>query len=415
MKRSLSAVLHGLGLLTAFGAGWFLKPASSPDSPSQSLQSPVKFSQGAIPLLSQKTKPTAKTSSNWLENTTTHVAAIRAAVKPGEVNKVLLAKLEESLNLTSLTQRSATWQALILEMRAEDVVAVRELILLRNSKGQRLGNDENAFMHQWGKVDGRTAADEMANQPGIQDVMTGWAEMNAPAATAWLESQTARDVYRKAFAGIVEGLYAVDPPAAEALLLARAKDFGNDDIMARGVEFRQAQEGFAGAKQWLAQVCASDAPDGFKYANCSALFSISNNDRPGQQEVLWDLVQPWQNEPWLPRNAGAFLGTWWAEKNPAEGFNQVLRMTSTDAADDAIDYLARTWAKADAPAFSEWLSLHAEHPSFDSAAWHLARTLHRTDPYAAKAWARQIKDPKLRSEAEVPPASDPPDPFASGE
>ena len=411
MKPPLPAVLYGTGLLLAFGAGWFFKPASFPNN-TAALSRPALRPGPPIP--QKSANALAASGVNWLDAASADVAAVRAAKLPGVVNQVLIDKLKAALDITDKYQRQASWQCLITEMRPEDAIALKDLF---NDPGQGSGYNRGAefasFLHHWGRIDGAAAAaSNSLNGIYIQMVTGGWAEKNAAEALAWLDSQAPETVYRNAFDGIIDGMFTVNSPAAEALLLYRAGDPRLGDTLAKAVENRQAREGFDAARQWFAGIAVSDAAEAFKRENFSALVSINNAADPIQKKIVLDLVQPYLNQPWLPANAGEVLGEHWAGTDPVGGFQRMLEMTCAGTQKSAAESLARIWARADAPSLSVWLRDNTNHPQFDLAASYLALTLQTSDPEAARAWAARIKNPDLKSRAMQPTLADP---FAIGQ
>ena len=242
--------------------------------------------------------------------------------------------------------------------------------------------------------------------------MVGWAEKNAEQALAWLESQAPAKQYRESFAGIAEGLFALDPRAAESLLLSRADDARLEDVLARVVENRQAREGFESAKRWFSDIASGDAADAFKRENFDSLISINDSDEPNRKQVIPNLVQQYQNQAWLSKKAGSVLGEYWAGTDPEGGMHQILEMRSIPAMKSAAESLAGQWSERNPQTLSIWLTGNRSHPMFDQAAYRLTRSLQTNDPEAAQAWANQIKDTDLKSRVLEPQTSDP---FASGE
>ena len=414
MKPPLPAVLYGTGLLFAFGAGWFFKPAANPDN-AAALSHPVLPAKRPGPPIPQKpASASAASAENWLDAASADVAAVRAAKQPGEVNQVLIDKLKAALDINDRFQRQASWQSLITEMRPEDAMALKELFT-EFEKGRRYGRgiEFESFLHHWGRIEGAAAATSNSSNPMyIQMVTAGWAEKNAAEALAWHDWQAPEALYRNSFDGIIDGMFTVDPPAAEALLLTRAGDPRLGDTLAKAVENRQAREGYDAARQWFAGIASSDAAEAFKQENFSALVSINNSAEPIQKKILLDFVQPYLNQSWLPANAGEVLGEYWAGTDPVGGFQRMLEMTCAGTQKSAAESLARIWARTDAPSLGVWLKDNSNHPQFDLAASYLALTLQTSDPEAAQAWALKIKDPEVKAKAFLPP---PEDPFASGQ
>lgn len=182
-------------------------------------------------------------------------------------------------------------------------MALKELFT-EFEKGRRYGRgiEFESFLHHWGRIEGAAAATSNSSNPiYIQMVTAGWAEKNAAEALAWHDWQAPEALYRNSFDGIIDGMFTVDPPAAEALLLTRAGDPRLGDTLAKAVENRQAREGYDAARQWFAGIASSDAAEAFKQENFSALVSINNSAEPIQKKILLDFVQPYLNRPgYLP-------------------------------------------------------------------------------------------------------------------
>lgn len=412
MKPPLPAILYSTGLLLAFGAGWFLKQAVSPDNSAALSHSALPAKRPAPPIPQTPSDPEGADGGNWLEAASADVAAVRAAMQPGVINNALIDKLRAALELQDVSHKHSRWQALIAEMKREDVLAVQSIFLERRKNGQF--DDRtlyDSFVHRWGMIDGPAAAASSAasvEEGYNQTIMSGWAKKNAAQAKDWLEAQDFNPyLYNQYLRGIVDGLFVIDPDAAEALLLSRGSDARLHDFLSNAIQKRQGREGFESAKKWFSEIASREAPDAFKRENLSAFILVNSGTEPGRDAELIILSQKYQNEDWLPQSAGNLLGKFYAESNPAAGLQALMELKSVTARQAAAEVLVEKWAQSDPVNMSLWLANHPDHILFDQTASELARRLLSSDPEAAQAWAGQIKDAKLKSRASEPSIEDP--------
>ena len=412
MKPPLPAILYSTGLLLAFGAGWFFKPASCPENTAALFQPALPAKRPGLPIPQKPVNASTASGENWLDAAIADVAAVRAAMEPGVMNQVLMDKLKATLDLQDVPHQRSRWQALITEMKREDVLAVQSIFLERRKNGQF--DDRNiydSFVHHWGMIDGPAAAASSAasiEEGYMQTIMSGWAKKNAGQAKDWLEAQDFNPyLYNQCFRGIVDGLFEIDPGAAEALLLLRGSDARLQDFLSNAIQKRQGREGFESTKEWFSKIASRDAPDAFKRENLSAFILVNAHTEPGRHAELIILAQKYQDKEWLPQSAGNLLGKFYAESDPAAGMQPIMEMKSVTARQAAAEVLGEKWAQSDPGSMSLWLANHPDHILFDQAASELARRLLSSDPEASQAWAEQIKDSKLKSRASEPPFEDP--------
>lgn len=427
MKSSLRAILYGTGLLLAFGGGWWLKPAIAPDG--SALPTPANADLPAkrpsAPTTQKPANVLAVPGGNWLEAAYADVAAVRAAMQPGVVNQVLIKKLNDTLNLSDKYQRLASWQGLLTEMQPVDALAVKELLNGWAKEGRWAAEEFRAFLYQWGSIDGATAAASAVGKGGnnafmdekIGVVLEGWCRRDADAAIAWLKMQGIDNVNPvAAISGSFQGLASMNFGAAEAWLLNNFAESPTTHFLAQPAMFKVQQEGLSAAGAWFTQIAGGDYPQAYKCENLNALIEAaqrleSMNAYKGPTTL--DLLTPYKHEPWLPANAGQAMGKHWAENEPVTGMAEIQKMTSPEAKKAATMQLSQLWAASEPESFSVWLTENRSHPMFDQAAYQLTLSLKTTDPEGARAWAAQIKDPALKSDAAKPAPPDPFDPFAS--
>ena len=415
MKPPLPAVLYGTGLISAFAAGWFLKSTAHPEITLALAAHPAQPPGVRTP--PKSAHPLAASGASWLDAASADLAAVRAAVQPGVVNQVLLEKLKAILELPDENQRTPRWQSLITAMRPEDAEAMQELFYSLHKEGRWFDPEFLAFAIQWGRVDGAHAVLMGSDQQSdIYGVMVGWAQEDAAGATAWLMNPQNFAVYLpSAASGLFQGIAAVDPGAAEALVIANAGNPRFESILYSLAQMKISQMGLAGAETWFDQLAQKPVPDALKLKSFETL-----------QEARWrqhklglldtpagaSLPERHMAAPWLPESAGEILGWDCSQENPEAGIVKIDRITSSKAQKSATESLLSGWADNDFGSLSLWLKGNREHPIFDQAAYHLVRKIQGMEPVAAKEWAHQIKDADLRERATE---LDPLDPFSTGE
>lgn len=402
MNPPLRALLYGTGLLFAFAAGWLLKPTAHPETGALA-RAAHRSQPPGVRTPSKSAHPLAASGESWLDAASADLTAVRAAMQPGVVNQVLLDKLQEVLNIPDKFQRAATWQGLMNEMRPEDALAVRDIFSGLNEEGRRSAQEFQSFLHQWGRIDGATAAptlgEALFEDGKLLGVMVGWGERDPHAALTWLKSQHAEfSGCNLVLSGVLEGMAATDPGAAETMLMENANNPEFKNILGRLAGIRVEQGGLAAALNWFSQLAATPGPDSFKEASLTTLMQLAEKSGilTGGTPIP---LAAYDREPWFPENAAQALGKAWAEKDPIAGVAEIQKMTSPEAKKTAVRNLSVWWAAGSPESLSIWLTENGGHPMFDEAAYELTRTLHPTDPEAGRAWGAQIKDPALKSKA----------------
>jgi hypothetical protein len=400
VKPSTITRFYGLSVCFAFGAGWFLKTVSIPDSASD-LSSPTVAARRAGPAMPTKPAgPPGFSHQNWLDAVSPDLAAVRTAAQPGVVNQVLIDKLEAILSLGDPSIRNPQWQTVLTAMRAVDAVAIKELFRAKAREGRHFESEFEAFCHRWGQLDGAVAAPVIVSEYAgkesvVSKVMQGWGSRDTRAALAWVDQQ--QGISKGISLGaIVEGLGHRSPSDAEALILANP---GNPDLQrfqGRVAAMKVAQEGLAGALPWFDQIASSGSPDKYKQSNLETLLKIINQGSDSHQSIA--LARRYADRAWLPASAGEEIGLAYLGQDPPAVLNQIGEMPSIEAQKTATRIILNQWGPE---AASEWLAENPQHPVFDTGALVLVESLAKTDPEAAAAWASQIKDGRMKSFADT--------------
>lgn len=411
MKPPHRATLYGTGLLLAFGAGWFFKPAPSPDKTAALCPPALPSKKSGPPIPQKPVKALAAPGANWLDAAAADVAAVRAAMQPGVVNQVLIDKLENVLNLTDRFQRLASWQGLMTEMQPEDAPLVRGIFRERDKEGRWAAEELKIFLHQWGSIDGSAAATAISKEGKddeyLPDIMSGWGKLNAEEALAWLKSRESIGADAEALLSIYKGLASISLEAGESFLMAHSNDLAFRNIIPEASTTRVNQQGIHQARNWFKQVEQSSAPEIYKKGNFKALIDLT--ERLESETAVLDLILPYQNKPWLPEDAGKMLATHWFLEDHIDALAKIEKLNSPDAKEGAAVYLMWNWARRDSETLSGWLNHNQNHPLFDHGAYQLIETIRATDAEAALLWSGKIKNESLRFKAMNPE----PDPFAS--
>ena len=419
MKPPLPAVLYGTGLISAFVAGWFLKSTAHPEITLAQAAHPAQPPGVRTP--PKSAHPLAASGASWLDAASADLAPVRAAMQPGVVNQVLIAKLNIVLELSDEHQRAARFQHLLTAVRPEDALALRKLFHDLREDGRWFDKEFAAFTVQWGRIAGPHAA-ILSSGSGIErnmefyGVISGWGEQDAAAAFDWLLLQKSPDIgFSVAWSGLFQGIASVHPEKAEALLVSNSNDPRFTPYLGTLVKVRISQAGLKGGQALVEQIARGNVPDNYKAANFEVLAeAIEHNIQRGigEETDRVDFAQKFIGAAWLPKRAGELLGTEWARQDPAAGISAIAKMLSPGAQAAAASSLTTDWASSDPTSLSVWLAENRTHPLFDQAAFHLARTIRKTDPEAAQAWDDQIKEPTFKTKLND---SERDNPFATGE
>ncbi len=396
MKLPAVTLHYGICALIGFGAGWFVKSASTPDN---AVAPAGVAKRSGHPWPSRPAGPLSSSRQNWLDAASLDIAAIRTAVQPGTVNQVLIDKLEAILSLGDPSIRNPQWQTVLTAMRAEDAMAIKELFRAKAKEGRHFESEFEAFCHRWGQLDGAVAAPIIVSEYAGKEqivirVMQGWGSRDAPAALAWVDQQPGINKGINTGA-IVEGLGQRSPSDAESLILA---NFGNPDLerfQGRIAAMKVAQEGLGGALPWFDQTASAGLPDKYKQSNLESLLKIINQGGDSNQAIA--LARRYADRAWLPASAGEEIALAHLGEDPPAALNEIGEMPSRDAQRTATRLILNHWGPE---ATSEWLAGNPQHPVFDTAAYVLVESLAKTDPEAAAAWASQIKDQNMKSFAD---------------
>ncbi len=396
MQRTSFTCLYGLSVCLAFGAGWFLKTVSIPDTATP-LSSPTGGAKRAgPPNPTRRAGPPGSSRQHWLDAASSDLAAVRTAAQPGLVNQVLIDTLDAILSLGDPSIRNPQWQTVLTAMRAGDAMAIKELFRVKAREGRYFESEFEAFCHRWGQLDGAVAApiivSEFAGKESIvSKVMQGWGSLDAVAALSWVDQQPGSSRSMNTGA-IVEGLGHRNPRDAETLILANP---GNPDLQrfqGRVAAMKVAQEGLAGALPWFDQIASSGSPDNYKQSNLETLLKIINQGSDSNQSIA--LARRYADRAWLPASAGEEIGLAHLGEDPPAALNEIGAMPSIEARKTATRIILNQWGPE---ATSEWLAGNPQHPVFDTGALVLVESLAKTDPAAAAAWASQIKDDRMKS------------------
>ena len=395
MNPPLRAALYGTGLLSAFAAGWLLKPTAHPETGALA-RAAHRSQPPGVRTPSKSAHPLAASGESWLDAASADLAAVRAAMQPGVVNQVLIDKLGGILSIGDASARSPQWQTVLTAMRAEDASAIKELFRAKAKDGRHFDSEFEAFCHRWGQLDGPAAAKSIVGEYAgkeqiVTKVMQGWGSRDAGAALAWASQQPGIS-QGTSIGAIVEGLGQRRVREAEALILANPGNPAFERIQGRIAALMVAQEGLSGTLPWFDQIAGGDSPDKFKKANLETLLKIANQSTDSSQAI--QLARQYADRAWLPSAAGDQIGLAYLGQDPASSLGEIAKMPSTDAQTTATRIILDQWGPE---ATSEWLVANPQHPLFDTGALQLVEALAKTDPEAAAAWAAQIKDQKMHS------------------
>lgn len=401
MKIRRPVILYALGLSAAFGLGWMVKPET--EGAANSGMSPVSRAVGenaggqagssARSAAMTQTGETV-TEKNWVEIAARDMAEVQAAMKPGEVNAVLVAKLHAVLNIGEPSIRMPRWQALLAAMRPEDVEAVRDIFHQNDKEGRWWTDEFSAYWQQRGIVDGAVAAEAFANgkyADRLASFMAGWGRSDPGAALEWVRGHPGKFNTQEALRNLVYGAGNKKASEAEALLLANAGDPQLQFLYDRVAHMKVYQEGMSGAKPWFEQLAAGSAPDNYKQSNMRTLVNLMSERTGGASAA--EFAGKFVSEPWLPPEAGSALAREW-KGAPADNLAKLEKIASPQAQQAAGAVLASQWAAHDVEGLSLWLTMNRTHPFFQEGTRALVKEVASTDPEAAKAWSKKIREPE---------------------
>lgn len=420
MKLPFPAVLYGTGLLLAFGAGWFFKAAAFPEdaAPVSMPAIPVKPSS---PLAQKPGSTLPNPIGQGLEAALADVAAVRAAMRPGVVNQVLLSRLKDVIALQDENARSTRWRALMETMRSEDVSAVRKLWWHEFSQGRRWDGMETPVYHQWGRLDGLRAAEltekEGLGKDALNAVLAGWACVESEAALAWVKHNSGKVESPAAVKAMVNAMAAESPAAALQFIRAHAGKSEFAGVLRMEMDFAIRQKGLTAAAAAFDEIARSSLPDDYKTANLRTLSDYYRKaylgGSPGSaiNKDLMQLTQRHLGETWFPADEAIRMGYILAIQAPESGVETLAQFTNAKSREIFAETLFDEWGRKKPESLSQWLTENKGHAEFDRAAFRLVVHLSQSNPEAAQAWAGEIRNPGYRKY--LPGLLNPPPPAAS--
>lgn len=417
MKPPLTAALHGTGLLLAFAAGWWLKPAASP-GPEASLHPVLPVKPIADPPFQKTPKASAASGAKWLDAAAADVAAVRLAMQPGMVNQVLLDKLEAVLRLHDESVRLTRWRALMETMRKEDAPAVLALWRKEFTGGRKTEGVEDLFWHQWGRLNGSHAVDlawKDYGETAATNVLAGWACVQPEAALAWMTQNGGKVGRPAAIKTMVSAMAADSPASAIQFIRAHVEEPDFKESLGLEMDFAVRERGLAVAASSFEEIARSSLPDNYKKAN---LYNLAGHfqqashwseppGNPNSNESTAILLK-YLGEGWFSPILADDLARRIAASNPESGVAQLNRFTNEKGRETFAYNLFDDWSIKDPLSLSQWLTRNRDHAEFDRATFRLVLSTSQSDPEAAKAWAAQIQNPEYLQN--IPEVLKPPTP-----
>ena len=129
-----------------------------------------------------------------------------------------------------------------------------------------------------------------------------------------------------AASGLFQGIAAVDPGAAEALIIANSGNPRFESILSSLAQTKISQMGLAGAEAWFDQLAQKPVPDALKLNSFETIQKARWKQHSlGLLETSAGASLPERHmaAPWLPESAGVSLGHGWAWENPEAGIVKI--------------------------------------------------------------------------------------------
>lgn len=274
------------------------------------------------------------------------------------------------------------------------------------SEGRTHDTEWHLMLERVGEVAGADAITEVLGPTHLGDMdqarglLTGFADADAKAAHAWLETQPpeAQDQLRRS---LIEGMARTDSKAALALSVALPHRVENLEGIVAGA---MQHGGFREAEGLLASLTSrADVPDSVKYAvfHQLAQAQIHSADTAGDPARTLAWFEPYLGAAYIgQQSTGTLIST--AAKAGAPAVMNWLdthadRMTppQTGAAFTAI---AASWQAQAPEQFMAWMNANPDHPQYDAMAQTTASSFLRNGQIEnAQQWAVTIRDPQMRA------------------
>lgn len=230
-------------------------------------------------------------------------AAADALIEEGEfAGKSIVEALGAILQNPDEELREQKFRTLLAKMTAADAPGIQKLFTDANKLGRWFIPECHAFMAQWAKIDGPSAADWAVKNyhpyesPLVQRIMGGWVRGNPQQAVDWLNTAEMPDwMHDSAMEGLVKGLAMQNIEMASDLALANLDSPAAKNMTSAILDsYVHRENGLASAEAWLKTIKSDDS------ALKPALFSqlMDRTLRAGDFVAGAALVARTANEPW---------------------------------------------------------------------------------------------------------------------
>jgi len=163
------------------------------------------------------------------------------------------------------------YQVICLEtMRREDAPAIKALWWNGLIEGRISPDEERVFWHQWGRIDGRAAAELAAKEDftsAIPDILAGWARIDQAAALTFLnENPSPISRPQDAIKAITTALAADSTESAIQFVRFHADDSIFQETLGVEMDFIVREKGLTAGKEALGEIARSTLSDAYKNA-----------------------------------------------------------------------------------------------------------------------------------------------------
>lgn len=297
-------------------------------------------------------------------------------------------------------RRVAMFEKMLERVGVENYPEFVSLVRENDLRGSDTGVEWSRLWASWGRRDPAAAFAFMKDQDwsgwdphalmeAKNRALTGWSQTNPDQARRFVEADSDfANGDRSMLVGLVRGWSDVDPQATAEWLSKNG--LGMRDEYKAVVESISRKGGREALDAWFSTLDQSGAPSRDISGFAKEIAQIKGEYEP-EKAAAW--VEQHMGEAWLDESeivqstAHSF-----ASRDP----KGAMEWSARNGLENASMTAMATWVQQDLPSASAWMSENSQNPAYAGTAVLLLKYLQRSDPEAAKDWAKNLPDPAMR-------------------
>ncbi len=308
--------------------------------------------------------------------------------------------------------RMARFLELVMNTPAECYAAGSRAFVRMDSLGlfSMRAPERDFYWEQFGRLSRETAVKDAA-QLAIKEpnryaglprlALQGWAKVAPLEASKWFSARPEPVVGDPLMLRpLVVGWAATDLKAATDFLVSNSKPTDREfqDAVVGMRDFVAAHDFIPGLIAWFGSLPDQDTEPSVK---STALIHVMQRVEAGGMTEVARFLDSIKNEKIVTALVIQRHGSNWARTEPVEAMNWLLsRPPDAKGVRVGVGAVAQVWAGKDAKTFASWMLKNRDHESIDFVILGFVKFLANRDITEARKWAKEIKAPTVRAEAE---------------